>query len=79
MVAQLAQSVEHETLNLRVVGSSPTLGVGLLLIWIFTSRALVCSQLSIPDLKLPCWRHRVQTHATSCSPLMRLNCVVEDP
>ena len=24
--AQLAQSVEHETLNLRVVGSSPTLG-----------------------------------------------------
>ncbi len=23
---QLAQSVEHETLNLRVVGSSPTLG-----------------------------------------------------
>ncbi len=23
----LAQSVEHETLNLRVVGSSPTLGV----------------------------------------------------
>ena len=26
-VARLAQSVEHETLNLRVVGSSPTLGV----------------------------------------------------
>ena len=25
--AWLAQSVEHETLNLRVVGSSPTLGV----------------------------------------------------
>ena len=25
-VARLAQSVEHETLNLRVVGSSPTLG-----------------------------------------------------
>ncbi len=24
--AQLAQSVEHQTLNLRVVGSSPTLG-----------------------------------------------------
>ena len=24
--AWLAQSVEHETLNLRVVGSSPTLG-----------------------------------------------------
>ncbi|KAL7866227.1 hypothetical protein SRHO_G00114740 [Serrasalmus rhombeus] len=26
-IARLAQSVEHETLNLRVVGSSPTLGV----------------------------------------------------
>ena len=26
VVARLAQSVEHETLNLRVVGSSPTLG-----------------------------------------------------
>ena len=26
MSAWLAQSVEHETLNLRVVGSSPTLG-----------------------------------------------------
>ena len=27
--ARLAQSVEHETLNLRVVGSSPTLGADL--------------------------------------------------
>ena len=27
--ARLAQSVEHETLNLRVVGSSPTLGQGI--------------------------------------------------
>ncbi|KAK9969911.1 hypothetical protein ABG768_028079 [Culter alburnus] len=27
--ARLAQSVEHETLNLRVVGSSPTLGVSI--------------------------------------------------
>ena len=27
LAARLAQSVEHETLNLRVVGSSPTLGV----------------------------------------------------
>ena len=25
-IARLAQSLEHETLNLRVVGSSPTLG-----------------------------------------------------
>ena len=30
--ARLAQSVEHETLNLRVVGSSPTLGERYLLI-----------------------------------------------
>lgn len=30
-VARLAQSVEHETLNLRVVGSSPTLGAASLL------------------------------------------------
>ena len=30
ITARLAQSVEHETLNLRVVGSSPTLGVLLL-------------------------------------------------
>ena len=28
ITARLAQSVEHETLNLRVVGSSPTLGGG---------------------------------------------------
>ncbi len=28
--ARLAQSVEHETLNLRVVGSSPTLGANVL-------------------------------------------------
>jgi hypothetical protein len=27
--ARLAQSVEHETLNLRVVGSSPTLGASI--------------------------------------------------
>ena len=27
LTARLARSVEHETLNLRVVGSSPTLGV----------------------------------------------------
>ena len=32
-VARLAQSVEHETLNLRVVGSSPTLGATLLLLY----------------------------------------------
>ena len=32
--ARLAQSVEHETLNLRVVGSSPTLGA-ILNLWTF--------------------------------------------
>ena len=31
--ARLAQSVEHETLNLRVVGSSPTLGVQCFASW----------------------------------------------
>ena len=30
--ARLAQSVEHETLNLRVVGSSPTLGEKILFV-----------------------------------------------
>ena len=31
--ARLAQSVEHETLNLRVVGSSPTLGDHYFALW----------------------------------------------
>ena len=31
--ARLAQSVEHETLNLRVVGSSPTLGEAFFLVF----------------------------------------------
>ena len=31
--ARLAQSVEHETLNLRVVGSSPTLGAHFFQTW----------------------------------------------
>ena len=31
--AWLAQSVEHETLNLRVVGSSPTLGAHFFQTW----------------------------------------------
>uniref|UniRef100_A0A3Q2QIW7 LIM zinc-binding domain-containing protein n=1 Tax=Fundulus heteroclitus TaxID=8078 RepID=A0A3Q2QIW7_FUNHE len=33
--ARLAQSVEHETLNLRVVGSSPTLGVNIFHFYLF--------------------------------------------
>ena len=36
-VAWLAQSVEHETLNLRVGGSSPPLGALCLLEWVLTS------------------------------------------
>ena len=32
-MARLAQSVEHETLNLRVVGSSPTLGAHFFQTW----------------------------------------------
>ena len=32
--ARLAQSVEHETLNLRVVGSSPTLGGAPFIFWL---------------------------------------------
>ena len=36
--ARLAQSVEHETLNLRVVGSSPTLGDTL----VIRDKQLVC-------------------------------------
>ena len=36
-LAWLAQSVEHETLNLRVVGSSPTLGDHFLYILFFYS------------------------------------------
>ena len=50
-VARLAQSVEHETLNLRVVGSSPTLGdtilfhiLGLLLIFILCSSRRECER-----------------------------------
>ena len=39
-VARLAQSVEHETLNLRVVGSSPTLG-GASLFFFFVEAHLV--------------------------------------
>ena len=31
--ARLAQSVEHETFNLRVVGSSPTLGDTFFVFW----------------------------------------------
>ena len=39
--ARLAQSVEHETLNLRVVGSSPTLGVNFFVSFLVLSK-LMC-------------------------------------
>ena len=39
--ARLAQSVEHETLNLRVVGSSPTLG-GSLFFFVNSKGEKVC-------------------------------------
>ena len=40
--ARLAQSVEHETLNLRVVGSSPTLGVKLFLHCVLPKKQSIC-------------------------------------
>ena len=47
--ARLAQSVEHETLNLRVVGSSPTLGVHIFgfhtLYFFFSHRCELCASL----------------------------------
>ena len=47
--ARLAQSVEHETLNLRVVGSSPTLGAGHVFATCFKALIItVCSN----DLRL---------------------------
>ena len=42
--ARLAQSVEHETLNLRVVGSSPTLGA--------QDKCLFFSKISFLSVKL---------------------------
>ncbi len=41
--ARLAQSVEHETLNLRVVGSSPTLGANVLQHCAVTAKHLRCT------------------------------------
>ena len=47
--ARLAQSVEHETLNLRVVGSSPTLGAPIFFLPFFlTLFLLVCPFLFLP-------------------------------
>ena len=47
--ARLAQSVEHETLNLRVVGSSPTLGETLFMACFLPSVSSIgCAPHSIP-------------------------------
>ena len=50
--AWLAQSVEHETLNLRVVGSSPTLG-GLFFFFslCFMHNRFFCNLLEIPSIR----------------------------
>ena len=46
--AWLAQSVEHETLNLRVVGSSPTLGgCSFFLVLVFQFSLLLCALLQV--------------------------------
>ena len=53
--ARLAQSVEHETLNLRVVGSSPTLGAGSFL-WLASKHSLFVALPYIESLfKNPIW------------------------
>ena len=51
---RLAQSVEHETLNLSVVGSSPTLGVSFIVKnnWTFLSYDLDFAGKILIDLEL---------------------------
>ena len=47
---RLAQSVEHETLNLRVVGSSPTLGAKISLAQSVKHESLKqATRLNVPD------------------------------
>ena len=53
--ARLAQSVEHETLNLRVVGSSPTLGD---LFFEFSTIITLILFITIPNCILRSWRNR---------------------
>ena len=43
--ARLAQSVEHQTLNLRVVGSSPTVDKEFFILYFVASDALLAGQL----------------------------------
>ena len=50
--ARLAQSVEHETLNLRVVGSSPTLGANIFL-YFWTADGSVSSIVNQRSVRAP--------------------------
>ena len=52
LTARLAQSVEHETLNLRVVGSSPTLGVRFFVL--ISSVVLECTRKQVLNW-VACW------------------------
>ena len=57
--ARLAQSVEHETLNLRVVGSSPTLGATLFRPSHFSGPSMdICSHNQAPWLS---WLKRLSS------------------
>ena len=44
--ARLAQSVEHQTLNRRVVGSSPTVDKNFFILYIVASDALLAGRLA---------------------------------
>ena len=44
--ARLAQSVEHQTLNRRVVGSSPTVDKGFFILYFVASDALLAGRLA---------------------------------
>ena len=44
--ARLAQSVEHQTLNRRVVGSSPTVDKKFFILYFFASDALLAGRLA---------------------------------
>ena len=59
--ARLAQAVEHETLNLRVVGSSPTLGDVLGLI-VKTSSSQNCVTMTI----IPNSKHHIRIMRKQC-------------
>ena len=61
--ARLAQSVEHETLNLRVVGSSPTLGATLFLFFFFFKLPLIDYVLSAENATTD----KGKTTKTSCN------------